>query len=223
MSGRALFRWDWVVDHLDEIGVRLVEHLQLTAIAVAVGLAISFPVAVVAFRRGWLLGPVTGFAGVLYTIPSVALFAFLVPYTGLTTLTAEIGLVSYTLLILIRNIAVGLRQAPADAVEAARGIGYTDRQVLWRVRLPLAMPAAMAGLRIATVTTIGLVTVTALIGQGGMGYFIVQRGLRRAFPTAIIVGAVVSVALAVAADALLQASRRMASPWERRPGAERAA
>ncbi len=223
MNGRSLFRWDWVADHLDEIGARLVEHVQLTAIAVAVGLAISFPVAVAAFRRGWLLGPVTGFAGVLYTIPSVALFAFLVPYTGLTTLTAEIGLVSYTLLILIRNIAVGLREVPADAVEAARGMGYTERQVLWRVRLPLAIPAVMAGLRIATVTTIGLVTVTALIGQGGMGVFIVQRGLRRAFPTAILVGAVVSVALAVAADALLQLSRRIASPWERRGGAGSAA
>jgi osmoprotectant transport system permease protein len=154
---------------------------------------------------------------VLYTIPSLALFALLVPLTGLTVLTAEIGLVSYTLFILIRNVVGGLQSVPADVRDVAIGMGYTPRQLLWQVELPLALPVIIAGLRVATVTTIGLTTVTALIGQGGLGYFILE-GIQRFFGTPLIVGSVLSVALAVAADALLALVQRQATPWTRATG-----
>ena len=211
---QPMFRFDWVLDHGDEIAVRLQEHLELTAIAILVGFLISFPVSLFAFRYRKAYPPITWVAGMLYTIPSLALFAFLVPFTGLSTTTAEVGLVSYTLLILIRNIVGGLDGVPEDAREAARGMGYNQRQLLWRVELPLALPVIFAGVRIATVTTIGLVTVTALIGKGGFGYFILL-GLSRFFTTATILGAVLSIALAVIADRLLIALERRLTPWSR--------
>ena len=205
-------RFDWIWDRGDEILVRLGEHLQLTAIAVIVGFLIAFPVSLYAYRHPRVYWPITWFAGFLYTIPSLALFAFLVPFTGLSVTTAEIGLVSYTLLILIRNIVDGLDGVPDDAIEAARGMGYSDRQLLWKIELPLAIPVIFAGLRIATVTTIGLVTVTAVIGQGGFGYFILQ-GLSRLFTTAVVLGAVLSIVLAVLADRLLISLERRLTPW----------
>jgi osmoprotectant transport system permease protein len=207
-------RWDWIADHLDQIGVQLVEHIQLTAVAVAIGLLISFPLGVLAYRARRFYTPVTTFTGILYTIPSLALFAFLVPYTGLTFLTAEIGLVSYTLLILIRNIVAGLRGVPSDVKEAAVGMGYSSRQVLWRIELPLALPVIVAGIRVATVTTIGLVTVTALIGLGGLGHFILV-GIRQFFTTPMLIGAVLSFVLAVVADGLLLAGQKLLTPWAR--------
>lgn len=210
-----VFRWSWVIDHLDDIQVQAIEHVQLTVLAVGIGLLISFPLAVYAHRHRRFYGPVTAVTGVLYTIPSLALFALLTPYFGLSFVTAEIGLVSYTLLILIRNIVAGLGSVPAEVTEAATGMGYSPRQMLWRVELPLAVPVIIAGVRIATVTTIGLVTVTALIGQGGFGYFILL-GLSRFFSTATILGAVLSVILAVAADRLLLVVERSLAPWQRR-------
>jgi osmoprotectant transport system permease protein len=161
--------------------------------------------------------PVTWLTGVLYTIPSLALFAFLIPITGLGYLTAEIGLVSYTLLILIRGITGGIASVPTDVREAALGMGYAPRQLLWRVELPLALPVIMAGLRAATVSTIGLVTVTALIGLGGFGYFILQ-GIQRFFTTPLIVGAILSVTLSVAADLALVWITRRLTPWTRAGG-----
>lgn len=205
-------RWSWVFDHLDDIQERLLEHLSLTGIAVAVGFAISFPLALVAYRYKRFFSPITWFTGVLYTIPSLALFAMLVPYTGLSLLTAEIGLVGYTLLIIIRNTVAGLAGVPSDVKEAARGMGYTSRQMLLKVELPLAVPVILAGLRIATVTTIGLVTVTSLIGYGGLGFFI-KLGLDRAFSTATITGAVLSMLVAVVADRLLVWAERRMTPW----------
>lgn len=207
-----LFRWSWVVDNLDEIAARSWEHVVLTAIAVGIGLLISFPVGVYCYRHRRAYGPVATAAGILYTIPSLALFAMLVPFTGLSTTTAEIGLVGYTLLILIRNVVAGLRGVPDDAKEAALGMGYDRRQLLWRVELPLALPVVLAGVRIATVTVIGLVTVTALIGQGGLGHFILL-GLERFFSTATILGAVLSVVLAICADRLLALAERLLTPW----------
>src|SRR3712207_3312783 len=192
--GEPLIRPEWIVDHFGEIGERLGEHVALTLIAVVVGGALSLVLSLWALRQPSAYGPVTWAAGVLYTVPSLALFALLVPITGLSVLTAEIGLVSYTLLILIRAIVGGVRGVPADVREAAEGLGYTPRQSLWQVELPLALPVIVAGLRVAVVTTIGLVTVTALIGQGGLGYFILQ-GIQRFFSTALIVGAVLSVLL----------------------------
>jgi osmoprotectant transport system permease protein len=209
-----IVRWSWVADNADEIASRLLEHIQLTAIAVGIGLLISFPLGVYAYRHRRAYGPMTVVTGLLYTIPSLALFAFLVPYTGLTTLTAEIGLVSYTLLILIRNIVAGLDGVPADSREAALGMGYSRRQLLWRVEVPLALPVILAGIRLATVTTIGLVTVAALIGRGGLGYFILL-GFDRSFTTASIVGAVLSLVVAITIDALLVLLERNITPWAR--------
>ncbi len=217
-QGQPLLEWDWLVRNSEAIFERLIQHAQLTSIAVGIGLLISFPIAVFAYRHRWVIGPVTWFTGLLYTIPSLALFAFLVPYTGLSTTTAEIGLVSYTLLILIRNIVAGLDGVPQDTKEAALGMGYTKRQLLWKVELPLALPVIVAGIRIASVTTIGLVTVTALIGQGGLGYFILL-GLRRFFSTPIVAGTILSVAFAMTVDGVLLLVQRGLTPWVRgKPG-----
>ena len=212
--GEPLIRWDWIADHLDEFAFRLVEHVELTVIAVGVGFVIAFALSLLILRVPRAEGPVTAVTGTLYTIPSLALFALLIPYTGLTILTAEIGLVGYTLLILIRNILRGIRGVPAEVREAAVGMGYTAREILWRIELPLAVAVIIAGVRIATVSTIGLVTVTALIGQGGFGYHILI-GLQRFFTTELIAGAVLSVALAIAADALLVLLQRRLTPWAR--------
>ena len=212
----GFWNWDWIGRNTDVIGDRILQHLLLTGLAVGIGLLIALPLAIAAHRRPRLYPPLAWSTGLLYTIPSLALFAFLVPLTGLSVLTAEIGLVSYTLLILIRNAVTGLRGVPADVKEAARGMGYTERQLLWKVELPLALPAIVAGIRIATVTTIGLVTVTALIGQGGLG-FLMLAGFRRLFPEiAIVIGVTLSVALAVAADGGLLGVQKLLSPWARR-------
>ena len=209
--------WTWVFSHLDDIAIRTLEHLYLTAIAVGIGLVLAAGLSMVIVRNRRSQGPITWVAGVLYTIPSLALFAVLVPFTGLSVLTAEIGLVSYTLLILIRTIVAGLDGVPAATKEAALGMGYTRRRTLWEVEVPLALPVIVAGIRIATVTTIGLVTVTSLIGQGGLGFFILQ-GLRRFFTTEIVVGTVLSVVLAVALDLLLVGLERRLTPWSRARG-----
>ena len=209
----------WVVDNLDLITSLLLEHLWLTGLAVGIGLLLSFGLALLVRASPTLYGPVLGVTGTLYSIPSLALFALLTPVTGIgTTLTAEIALVGYTLLILVRNIVEGLRGVPADAVEAASGMGYTPTQRLLRVELPLAVPVIMAGVRIATVTTIGLVTVTALIGLGGLGYLLVTIGINRGSfgATATLTGIVLAVALAVIADVLLQMLQRWLTPWARR-------
>ena len=210
------FRLDWVLDNLDMLAGRTAEHVVLTLIAVVVGIAIAFPVTLLIHRHRRLISPVLGVAGVLYTIPSLALFALLIPITGaFGLLTPEIGLVSYTLLILLRNGLAGLDGVEPDIVEAATGMGHTRLQQLWRVELPLATPVLIAGVRIATVTTIGLVAVTALIGQGGLGFVIIVEGIRRSFATAILVGVGVSVALAVIADRGLVLAERALTPWAR--------
>ena len=210
-----LVEWDWVLGHLDEIGARLVQHIELTAIAVGVGFVISFGLALLVHRRRRTYGPVSAFTATLYTIPSIALFAVLTPITGFgTVLTAEIALVSYTLFILVRNIVAGLDSVPPEVREAAAGLGYGRAQMLWRVELPLAMPLIVAGVRVAAVTTVGLVTVAAVIGQGGLGSLIL-RGLRQfsTFPTPAYVGAFVSVALALLIDAVLLLIQRRLTPW----------
>ncbi|MBV8086784.1 MAG: ABC transporter permease [Chloroflexi bacterium] len=212
--GEPLIRWDWTFRHLPDIALRLEQHLILTGIAVGLGFAISLIVGIWADRLPRLYGPVTWVAGVLYTIPSLALFALLIPWTGLSLLTAEIGLVSYTLLILIRNVVAGLQAVPPEVLDAARGMGYTRWQILWRVELPLATAVILAGVRVATITTIGLVTVTALIGQGGLGFLILQ-GIQQFFSTPLIIGAGLSVLLAVIVDALLVQVEHLATPWTR--------
>ena len=207
-------RWDWVRDHGDDILAATRQHVELTLLAVVLGLVISFPLGLVARRWRRTAGPILGFSGVLFTVPSLALFALLVPFTGLSRTTAEIGLVGYTLLILVRNIVAGLEGVPDDVREAAEGMGYRPLGQLLRVELPLAVPAIVAGIRIATVTTIGLVTVTGLIGQGGLGALIIE-GINRDFRTPLVVGSVGSIALAVLADAALAGAARVLTPWSR--------
>jgi osmoprotectant transport system permease protein len=207
-------RWDWVGSHTQLLQDDTWQHVQLTLIALGVGLLISLPIGVWAWRRPAVRGAVLGTTGVLYTIPSLALFALLVPFFGLSYLTAEIGLVSYTLQILVRNTVVGLDSVPADIREAAAGMGFTQRGRLFRVELPLALPVIVAGVRVATVTTIGLVTVTAVIGEGGLGQLIL-RGLIQDFKTPIVLGSVLSVLLAAVADGSLIGLQRLLTPWAR--------
>ena len=207
-------RWDWISGHVPVIRDALTQHIELTTIAVGVGLLIALPLGLLAWRERFLRGPIFSITGILYTIPSLALFALLIPFTGLTILTAEIGLVSYTLLILIRNIVVGMDAVPQEVREAARGMGYRPLAQLMAVDLPLAVPAIMAGIRIATVTTIGLVTVTALIGEGGLGSLMLD-GLIRDFRTPLVVGTLLSIALAVVADVGLTGLQRLVTPWSR--------
>ena len=212
----GFFRWDWVLRNTDAIWDRTLEHVYLTLIAIGVGFVISLVLSLVALRWRRTYQPITWVTGILYTIPSLALFALLVPVTGLSVLTAEIGLVSYTLLILIRNIVTGIDSVPAEVLESASGMGYTGTRRFWDIELPLAVPVIITGIRIATVTVIGLVTVTSLIGLGGLGFFIL-RGLNTfSSPigtTQIIVGTVLSVALAVVADLSLAGLERTLTPW----------
>jgi osmoprotectant transport system permease protein len=221
-ASSGFFSWEWVASNLDDIWDRTLEHLVLTAIAVCVGMVVSLLLSLVALRYRRTYAPISWIAGVLYTIPSLALFAFFVPITGLSILTAEIGLVSYTLLILVRNIVAGIDGVPPATVESALGMGYTRRGLFFAVELPLALPVIVAGLRIAAVTTIGLVTVTALIGQGGLGFFIL-RGLNLFYSpigtTQIVVGTVLSIAIAIAVDVSLVGLERLAMPWARRRAA----
>ena len=207
-------RWDWIRDHGDDILAAARQHVELTLLAVVIGLLLSFPLALAARRWRRSQGAILGFTGALFTIPSLALFALLVPFTGLSRTTAEIGLVSYTLLILVRNIVAGLDGVPDDVREAAHGMGYRPVGQLLRVELPLAVPVIVAGIRIATVTTIGLVTVTGLIGQGGLGAFIIE-GINRDFRTPLVVGSVCSIALAMVADVTLAGAARLLAPWSR--------
>ena len=217
LDSGPFIRWDWIWGHMSLIWEKVAEHLVLTGIALGVGLTISLLLSVVALRWRWTYTPITWVTGVAYSIPSLALFAFLVPITGLTTLTAEIGLVSYTLLILIRNVVAGIDGVDPAVKEAALGMGYTRRRLFFQIELPLALPVIIAGLRIAGVTTIGLVTITALIGQGGVGFFIL-RGLNRFFSTEIVLGTVLSVILAVALDVSLLILERVLTPWSKKRG-----
>jgi osmoprotectant transport system permease protein len=209
------FCFDWFVDNFDRVFVpRLVEHIELTAIAVGIGFAISFTAALISYSRGWFETPFAIFAAFLYTIPSLAFFQLMVPITGLTVTSAEIALVSYTLLILFRNILTGLRGVPEDARTAARAMGLTKAQILRRVELPLALPAIMAGIRIATVTTISLATVAAFIGVGGLGQPIFNA-IQSGFKTQFVAAGLLAVLLALVADALLVQLQRALAPWSR--------
>lgn len=216
---RPFFDWSWVIRNVDQIWDQTLEHLTLTGFALGVGLVISILLSVLALTRPRTYEPIASMSGLLYTIPSLAVFALVAPIVGIGTfaekfVTAEVALVSYTLLILVRNIVTGLRGVPAETKEAAVGMGYTPGQVLRQIEMPLALPVIVAGVRIATVTVVGLVTVTSLLGLGGLGFFILN-GLRKSiiFPTEIIVGVVLSVLLAALLDVgLLWLGRRLA-PW----------
>jgi osmoprotectant transport system permease protein len=215
VTENRLFCVDWVEKNWSGvIQPALLEHVKLTVIAVAIGFAIAFVAALVTHRYRLAERPFVVFSAVVYTIPSLALFQLLVPVTGLTVTTVEVALVGYTLLILYRNVLEGLRGVPADALEAARGMGLTRRQTLWRVELPLAVPAIFAGLRVAVVSTIALATVAALVIPQGLGYPIFLA-LREAFKTEIIVAGGLAVLLALLADGLLVLAQHWLTPWAR--------
>lgn len=215
LAAEPLIDWDWVSRHTDDVWAAFTEHLTLTGIAVGIGFALALVMALVSFRWRWSYGVLAGICGVLYAIPSIALFGLLVPALGLGLVTAEIALVGYTLLILLRNIVAGLDGVSPAVREAADGMGYEGWRRLARVDVPLAAPAILAGLRIATVTTVGLVTVTALVGEGGFGSLI-NDGLSRSFPTPIVVGTVLSVALAIVLDLGFVVLEWAVAPWNRR-------
>ncbi|HEY4278916.1 MAG TPA: ABC transporter permease [Conexibacter sp.] len=211
----GLFCWGWVKQNWsDTLQPALLQHILLTAVAVVIGTAIAFTLALAAHRRGWIATPVVLVTGLLYTIPSLALFQLLVPLTGLTRTTAEIALVSYTLLILFRNMLAGLSGVPGEVKDAARGMGMTERQLLWKVELPLALPAVVAGLRIATVTVISLATVAVFVVDEGLGAPI-YSALQQTFKTEMIAAGALCVALALLADFLLVLLQRALSPWMR--------
>ncbi|HEX2403864.1 MAG TPA: ABC transporter permease, partial [Acidimicrobiia bacterium] len=212
-----LIDWDWIARNVGEIADRTWQHISLTAVSVGIGLIISVGLAIVALRWRWAYTPITWVTGLLYTIPSLALFALLVPVVGLNATNAVIALTSYTLLIIIRNLVAGIDGVPDAVLEAADGMGYTRRARFWKMEVPLALPVIIAGLRIATVTTVGLVTVTAVLGLGGYGYFIL-RGLNTFFWTQILVGVVLSVVLATVLDIAFLFVQRLLSPWARRAG-----
>ena len=212
----------YVVDNWHTILAYGVQHVRLTVLAVVIGSLIALPLALLARRSRWLSGPVLGLSTLVYTIPSLAMFAFLVPYTRLTERTVLIGLVLYSLVVLVRNFLAGLQSVPADVVEAARGMGYGGGRLLWKVELPLALPSFVAGIRIATVSTVALVTVGVIVGQGGLGQLITGGFAANFYRAPIVTGAVGCVLLALLADLLVASLGRLVTPWTRTPSARAA-
>lgn len=202
----------WIAENFDRYVTPFWEHVYLTVVSVAIGFAIAFALALLAHRRRWLAGPITQVTGILYTLPSVAVFFLLLPLTGRGKLTAIVALVGYSLLILFRNIMAGLDNVPADARDAGRGMGLTRRQLLWRVELPLALPEIMAGLRIAATTTVGLAALAFLAGAGGLGGAIFSAVN---FQSNVLVAGGLCVLLAVLLDLLVLGAQKAVTPWTR--------
>ncbi|MEV5581392.1 ABC transporter permease [Streptomyces parvus] len=207
--------WSWIADHTDDLTTLTLSHLQAALTAVLLGLLISLPLAVLAHRVRRLRGLLLGLSNVLFTIPSIAVFVLLLPVSGLTRTTTVIGLTIYTLVVLLRNTVEGLDSVPARTKEAAKAMGTRPLRTLLTVELPLALPVIMAGVRIATVMAISLVSVATYIGDGGLGQLFTD-GFQRNFPTPVIVGVVLTLLLALVADALLVTLQHVLTPWNRR-------
>jgi osmoprotectant transport system permease protein len=204
----------WAIENFDRYVDPALEQVVLVLVSVGLGFAIAFGLALLAHRRRWLAPPLIGFTGILYTIPSLAFFFLLLPITGRGSDTAIIALTAYTLQILLRNIMAGLNNVSPDVKEAGRGMGLTRSQLLWRVELPLATPEIIAGLRIATVSTVALATLAVFAGGGGLGTEIVT-GSNINFSTGIVIAGGLSILIAVAFDAILIAVQRLTTPWRR--------
>jgi osmoprotectant transport system permease protein len=214
--GPKWLHWPWVTDHVDDIREALTEHLELTLYAIGLGILVTAPLVVLCLRSRRFYGLALGVTGVIYTIPALALFGILFSITGFFSIwTSVIPLALYTLLILLRNTVTGFEGVPPDVREAATGMGYSRARRLLQVDLPLALPPIFVGLRIAVATTIGLVTVTALIGRGGLGALMID-GFNRAFRTPLTVGIVLTLALALVADLVLVGVFRLLTPWQRK-------
>ncbi|HYJ77077.1 MAG TPA: ABC transporter permease [Actinomycetes bacterium] len=223
-SGEAAnpwFSWDYVQDNWADLQKAFVDHVLLSVETVVIGLLVAFPLAILAHRYHRLAAPVLGISGVLYTIPSLALFAFLVPLDafGPNRRTVLFGLVMYALLVLVRNILTGLEGVPEDVREAAKGMGYGRARLLWQVEVPVALPTIMAGVRVATVSTVALVTVGVVVGYGGLGGLILRGFQNNFYRAEILTASVLTVALGLTFDVLLAGATRLMTPWSRGRGA----
>jgi osmoprotectant transport system permease protein len=217
-SEQGLIDWEWLADNfMEDVVPAFLQHIYLCFVSLAIALIISLPLGILAARYRWLYPPLTAITGFFYTIPSFSMFALMIFVVGLSVgrTPAIIALVLYSLLVLIRNVVTGLDSVPPETKDAARGMGLTDRQILWKVELPLALPVIVAGMRIAFVTVIGIAVIGAYINAGGLGNLIFD-GITRDFPTMYITGAVLSTLLAVGADLLFVGTERVLSPWARR-------
>ena len=209
-----LFCFDWAKENIDRYGTPTLQHFELVAISVVFGFAIAFALALAAHRRRWLQPPLLAATGVIYTVPSLAFFFLLLPVTGLGRDTVIIALSAYTLQIIYRNTTTGLANVPGAALDAARGMGMTKRQILWRVELPLATPEIVAGLRIATVSTVAIATLAVFASGGGLGEKI-YTGAGLTFKTNIILAGGIAILMAISFDAILYGAQRFATPWRR--------
>ncbi|WP_206061113.1 ABC transporter permease [Nonomuraea basaltis] len=208
-------RWSWFASHVDEMAELTLQHVITTVISVGCGLLIALPLAVLAHRIPRLRGLILGITSVIFTVPSIALFILLLPFTGLSLTTTVIGLTLYSLVVLVRNIVEGLASVPPRVREAARAMGYGRARALIAVELPLALPVIMAGVRIATIMTISLTSVALVIGQGALGQLFAD-GLQRNFAEPIIAGIALTLLLAMVADVALVGVQRGLTPWTRR-------
>ncbi|HEU5036968.1 MAG TPA: ABC transporter permease [Nocardioides sp.] len=211
---------DWICgqywhDYRPELVDATVEHIWITVVSVLAGLVVAVPLGLLARRNPALESAVVGGTTILYTIPSLALFSLLLPFTGLTATTVIIGLTLYSLTILVRNVIAGLRSVPDAVKESARGVGYSDLGLLWRVEIPLALPVIMAGIRVATVSTVALVTVGSIVSYGGLGNLLLLA-VGNQFKAQIFAASVLCVALAVVLDLILVLVQRLLTPWTRR-------
>jgi osmoprotectant transport system permease protein len=209
-----LFCWDWARENIDRYGTPTVQHLEIVVLSVVLGFVVAFALALLAHRTRWLRPPLLAGTGVLYTIPSIAFFFLLLPITGRGRDTAVIVLAAFTLQIIYRNTIVGLDNVPESAKDAARGMGFTGRQILWRVELPLATPEIIGGLRIASLSTVAIATLAVFAGAGGLGTQIYGSG-NLTFPTSIFIALAIVMAMALVLDAALLGLQRLTTPWRR--------
>lgn len=212
-KANEVFCFDWARENIDRFGTPTVQHLQIVVPAILIGFIVAFALALLAHRRRWLQPPLLAATGVIYTIPSIAFFFLLLPVTGFGRDTAIIVLAAYTLQIIYRNTILGLGNVPDATKDAARGMGFTPRQILWRVELPLAVPEIIAGLRVAVVSTIAIATLAVLISAGGLGTQ--MYGANLTFPTSIIIAATIVILMALAFDVVLLLIQRLTTPWRK--------
>jgi osmoprotectant transport system permease protein len=208
----GFFCFDWAVDNFDRYVDPTLQHIELVLFSVGFGFAIAFGLALLSHRWRWLMPPILGATGVLYTVPSIAFFFLLLPITGRGVDTAVIALTAYNLQIIYRNLVAGLANVPSEAKDSGRGMGMIDRQLLWTVELPLAMPEIIAGLRIATVSTVALATLAVFAGAGGLGDPIFAD---ITFKTNVMIGGLLAILLAVAFDLTLVVAQRFLTPWRK--------
>jgi osmoprotectant transport system permease protein len=213
-SETHLFCWDWAKDNIDRYGTPTLQQFELVIFSVLIGFVIAFALALLAHRYRLFQAPLLAGTGILFAIPSISFFLLLSPITGRGRETAIVALSAYTLQILYRNVMTGLKNVPESAKDAARGMGLTDRQVLWKVEIPLAVPEIIGGLRIATVSTVALATLAVFAGAGGLGNNVLNEANLK-FPTALVIAFVIVVLMAFAFDLVLLTLQRLATPWRR--------